>query len=169
MSLKNCDMNIRPAEPADLELIHRLAVEIWWPTYHAILQEDQISFMLDKMYSVESLEKQVQEGLRFVIVEREGRPAGFMGFQKTNSPEGILRIEKLYILPSEQGKGTGSALIAFAAYTARNEGATLIELNVNRANPAFFFYQKSGFTIYREEDIPYYRYVMNDYVMRKPV
>ncbi|HEY0895385.1 MAG TPA: GNAT family N-acetyltransferase [Sphingobacteriaceae bacterium] len=162
-------MNIRTAEPTDLELIHRLAVEIWWPTYHAILSEGQISFMLDKMYSVESLAKQVQEGLRFVIVEREGQPVGFMGFQKTNSPEGILRIEKLYVLPPEQGKGTGSALVAFAAGIARSEGAALLELNVNRANPAFFFYQKSGFTIYREEDIPYYQYFMNDYVMRKSV
>ena len=161
-------MQIRPATSEDLELVHRLAVEIWWPTYHAILPADQITFMLEDMYSVEALEQQFSEGLRFVLAESEGRPVGFMGFINAGGPEGIFRLEKLYILPSEQGRGTGRALIGYANDLALKDGAKILELNVNRSNPAFIFYQRAGFTIYREADIPYHRYVLNDYIMRRP-
>jgi ribosomal protein S18 acetylase RimI-like enzyme len=39
-------------------------------------------------------------------------------------------------------------------------------LNVNRYNPAKDFYEKLGFKIILEEDIPIGQYWMNDYVMR---
>jgi hypothetical protein len=38
---------------------------------------------------------------------------------------------------------------------------------VNRYNNAKSFYEKMGFAIVREEDIPIGPYWMNDYVMRK--
>jgi diamine N-acetyltransferase len=161
-------MNIRPATLLDLELIHRLAIEIWWPTYEGVIPRDQISFMLDKMYSVEALEKQMNvEGITFVIAEKEGQPVGFMGFSKTDDGDNLYKIHKLYLLPSEQGRGTGSALIRYVSDVATENGVRLLELNVNRNNPAFYFYQKAGFQVFREVDIPYYGYILNDYIMRK--
>ena len=44
-----------------------------------------------------------------------------------------------------------------------------LELNVNRANPALGFYTKLGFEISETVDIPYYQFILNDYVMRKAI
>lgn len=49
----------------------------------------------------------------------------------------------------------------------KNLGAENLDLNVNRYNKARFFYEKVGFVIIKEEDIPMGEYWMNDFVMRK--
>ena len=46
-------------------------------------------------------------------------------------------------------------------------GKHTLDLNVNRHNKAKSFYEKMGFTIAYEEDIPIGDYWMNDFVMRK--
>lgn len=48
--------------------------------------------------------------------------------------------------------------------------ATVLELNVNRQNKARIFYEKFGFVIVEEKDIPIGNgYFMNDYVMQKVI
>ncbi|MDF3077978.1 MAG: family N-acetyltransferase [Sphingobacteriaceae bacterium] len=159
-------MLIRPATDQDIPVISRLANEIWWPTYGSFISHEQISFMLENMYSEEALRRQMkEEGISFLMAEREGEPVAFAGFSETE-PE-VFKLHKLYILPSEQGKGTGKRLIEHVEDLARAQGGTILELNVNRANPAFGFYKKLGFRIYQTVDIPYHQFVLNDYVMRK--
>ena len=46
-------------------------------------------------------------------------------------------------------------------------GKHILELNVQRHNKAKNFYEKMGFSVAYEEDIPIGPYWMNDYVMRK--
>ncbi len=76
------------------------------------------------------------------------------------------RLHKLYVLPNQQGKGTGKLLIDFIIDEIKQAGATILELNVNRHNKALHFYNKIGFTIAREQDIDIGNgYFMNDYVM----
>lgn len=124
--------------------------------------------MLEKMYSEDALQLQMTaEGINFLIAEREGHPVGFAGYSLTDPQNRIFKIHKLYVLPSEQGKGTGSIFISYIAAVAREEEGQFLELNVNRGNPAFNFYKKLGFSIFQEVDIPYFEFVMNDYVMRK--
>ena len=60
----------------------------------------------------------------------------------------------------------GKILLDFIITDIHPNGATNLELNVNRHNKALGFYQRSGFTILREEDIDIGNgYFMNDYVM----
>jgi ribosomal protein S18 acetylase RimI-like enzyme len=47
------------------------------------------------------------------------------------------------------------------------KGKNILELNVNKYNPAKDFYEKMGFEVAYEEDIPIGPYWMNDFVMRK--
>jgi hypothetical protein len=42
-----------------------------------------------------------------------------------------------------------------------------LELNVNRKNPAMYFYKKIGFELYEKADIAYGKFWLNDYVLRK--
>ncbi len=162
-------MLIRDAGLSDITIIHELATAIWWPTYKTVLLDEQISFMLENMYSVNALNYQMQNGYDFLIVERENIPVGFAAYSLTEPENKVYKLEKLYVLPSEQGKGTGKKLINEVILKSLEKGAEILELNVNRGNKAFNFYQKLGFEIYKEVDIPYHQFVLNDYVMRKNI
>lgn len=159
-------MLIRVAGKTDIQAIHHLAYEIWWPSYKGILSEEQIEFMLEDIYSAASLEKQMQEGATFIIAEEDGKALGFASF---SSAEHLFKIHKLYILPSHQGKKLGSQLLNFIEDEAKKHYAKFLELNVNRNNLALSFYQKVGFEIFEEVDIPYHQFLLNDYVMRREI
>lgn len=158
-------MNIRPADSKDIPAIHQLSNKIWRATYTGILPAEQIDFMLNKMYSHESLQSQMNEGITFIIVETD-RPIAFASYSLSDQEQSIYKIHKLYILPEEQGKGIGTLLTNFVKEDVKMKGAKILELNVNRNNPAINFYKKYGFEIFEEVDIPYYQYTLNDYVMR---
>lgn len=160
-------LQIRKASLEDIPVINRLAEEIWWPTYRDFISEDQIHFMLKEMYSAEALEKQLEEGVTFLMALRADIPVGFAGFSQTDEAEQIFKLHKLYVLPSEQGKGTGKALVDEVSRLAKADGGKMLELNVNRGNKAQHFYKKIGFDIHQTLDIPYHHFVLNDYVMRK--
>jgi GNAT superfamily N-acetyltransferase len=158
-------MIIRKATVQDISVISELAEKIWWPSYRNIISDEQISFMLKDMYSEKSLNEQISSGIEFILAERENIPVAFAGFSLAEP--GIYKLHKLYVLPSEQGSGTGRKLILHISDFAREQGAKILELNVNRGNPALEFYKKIGFDIYRTVDISFHNFVLNDYVMRK--
>ncbi len=160
---------IRIATENDISVINKLANEIWWPAYGKILSPEQIGFMLEKIYSPESLRLQMAEGNTFLLVEKEHFAVAFASFSCTEPEEGTFKLHKLYIHPSEQGRGTGRCLISEVENMARDKGGKTLELNVNRHNPAFHFYKKQGFSVHSEADIPFYQFFMNDYIMRKPL
>jgi len=158
-------MRIRKATDQDIPVISELAEKTWWRSYRNIISDEQISFMLKDMYSEESLKVQMNSGIEFILAERENIPVAFAGFSLAEP--GIYKLHKLYVLPSEQGSGTGKKLIEHISDLAREWGGKILELNVNRGNPASGFYKKAGFDIYRTVDIAYHNFVLNDYVMRK--
>lgn len=158
-------MRIRKATEEDITAINELAEKIWWPTYRNIISEEQISFMLKDMYSEESLKKQLVSGVDFILAEKENLAVAFAGFSLIE-PE-VYKLHKLYVLPSEQGNGTGKNLIEYITDLAREQGGKILELNVNRGNSASEFYKKVGFEIYRTVDISYHHFILNDYIMRK--
>ncbi len=160
-------VTLRAATEADLPIIRRLAHDIWWPTYGSYLAHGQISLMLELIYAERKLQEQLDEGERFSLALRAGIAVGFVGFRPKPGNEATMRIEKLYIQPSEQGKGTGKLLVDHVAQTACAAGCNALELHVNRGNPAEAFYRRQGFVIADTVDIPYHGYLLNDYVMRK--
>lgn len=163
--LKTCKMQIRFANQSDLELVHQLAHSIWPQTYKSVLSREQIEFMLEDMYSVKALAQQINEGATFILLEDEEGAKGFASFSR-KADQQVLFVHKLYILPQEQGNGYGKSLINFIVAQAREKGIRCIELNVNRKNTAVEFYQKMGFLIKEEVNIPYHRYILNDFVMK---
>jgi len=160
-------MIIRQATDSDIPAISELAEKIWWPSYRNIISDEQISFMLNDMYSAESLFEQISSGIEFLIVEREIIPLAFAGYSLTDPENQVFKLHKLYVLPTEQGRGTGKNLIEQVSTLAKEKGGDILELNVNRGNPAHHFYRKIGFEIYQTVDINYHHFVLNDYVMRK--
>ena len=46
-------------------------------------------------------------------------------------------------------------------------GGENLTLNVNRGNKARYFYEKVGYQIIEEVDIPYFDFILDDYIMSK--
>jgi ribosomal protein S18 acetylase RimI-like enzyme len=160
-------MIIRQAELDDIAAINHLAHEIWWPTYTDVIPDEQIKLMLEDMYSEESLKTQIESGITFLIAERDDKPVAFSAWSLSDPEDHVYKLQKLYVLPSEQGQGTGKKLLDEVSKMAKKSKGRILELNVNRKNPAFEFYKRMGFEVFKSVDIPYGQYVMNDYIMRK--
>jgi GNAT superfamily N-acetyltransferase len=160
-------IQIREATLADIPVIQSLAEKTWRPTYDSILTEEQTLYMLDWMYSDESLYKQFMTNT-FLLLESAKVPVGFVAFERKN--DSILKIHKIYLLPEMQGKGLGKVLLNEVVLRATKWQYELIELNVNRTNVAVKFYQNYGFAIVEEVDIEIGNdFWMNDYVMQLPI
>jgi ribosomal protein S18 acetylase RimI-like enzyme len=160
-------MHIRRAQLHELPILESLARQIWPSTYAHIISQAQIDFMLDWMYSFAALKAQFEAGHEFFILQTAGLDSGFIALEWV-AHEGIseLKINKLYVLPSLQGRGAGRALVNKAIERAQATRATSIFLQVNKANEAKNFYLKLGFEI-REEavfDIGN-GFIMDDYIM----
>ena len=159
-------MTIRKASSADASLIRDMAYEIWPETYSQILSKDQLEYMLGLFYNEQKLRTEIEQGVEFILVYEDVQPAGFASFSKTE-PE-VYKLHKIYVLPSQQGKGTGRFIIDEVIKAIKQVGAMALQLNVNRNNNAKLFYEKLGFVVIREEDIDIgHGYFMNDYVMEK--
>lgn len=160
-------LNIRHARLEEAKIIHQLAHLIYYPTYTGILSKGQMDFMLQKSYTEEALKESMMTDQIFYLVLYNDIPVGFMALKEKDSR--VLRIEKLYILPETQGKGIGKELIDFTRIQAQASGKATLELNVNRGNTAYEFYKKVGFKVVEEVDIPYYGYILDDYVMQMEI
>lgn len=158
---------IRKASIEDIPLIGEMAEVAFRDTYKEILSPEQMEFMMDWMYSPESLRTQMEEGNVFFVEEGQGyasvRPDG-----RTEDGRPRFHLEKLYVLPRSQKSGMGRKLFERAAAEARSAagGPCLLELNVNRHNPAVSFYEHIGMRRDRQGDFPIGNgFYMNDYIM----
>lgn len=159
-------MHIRKAFPSDIPLIRELALRIWPGTYQDILTSEQLDYMLDLFYSNKALQEQMEQQTDFIIVNDGESPVGFASFGPIDP--GVYKLHKIYVLPSQQGKGTGRFIIEYVISEVKSKGAHALQLNVNRHNKAKHFYEKLGFVVIKEEDIDIGNgYFMNDYVMEK--
>ncbi|HWJ24901.1 MAG TPA: GNAT family N-acetyltransferase [Flavisolibacter sp.] len=157
-------LTIRYASAEDISLIRSLALQIWPQTYAHILSQQQITYMLDRMYSESALQHQMEQQHQFIIVYNAGIPVGFASYNQIEP--GIFKLQKIYVLTKQQGKGTGRFIIDQVIRDIKPQGATALQLNVNRYNEAKNFYEKLGFKVIREEDIDIgNNFFMNDYVM----
>lgn len=164
-------LSIRKATTDDCLLINELASQIWGPTYSDILSPDQLSYMFEMMYSPLNLAKQMEEKLhQFFIVSRNDEPIGYLSIE-TVSPTHFI-IQKIYTLPSVQGKGVGRFTIEAGIEYLKGLCPEPFKLGlfVNRDNKAVGFYKRMGFQVVDTRDFHIGNdYYMNDYIMEMEV
>ncbi|NTE05065.1 GNAT family N-acetyltransferase [Agrobacterium tumefaciens] len=159
-------ITLRKAKEQDIEIIRDIAVATWPSTYLDIIGQQQIDYMLEKMYNKGELLKQFLEGHIFLIAEDNQNQYGFAGYSIINLEENIYKLHKLYVLPSAHGKGVGKLLINEVFNQVKNAGASALQLNVNKHNNAKDFYLKGGFTIKDSIKLDIGEgFYMDDYVM----
>lgn len=157
---------IRYASLKDVPLIRSLAQQIWPQTYASIISQKQIDYMMEMMYSEDAIQQQMMNNIQFIISCNSGIPVGFAGFNEIEPS--IYKLHKIYVLSSQQGKGTGRFMIDQIIDDIKSKGAIALRLNVNRNNTAKQFYEKIGFIEIASEDIDIGGgFFMNDYVMEK--
>lgn len=160
-------LQLRKATTADIPLIRELAAVAFPATYRAILQPEQIDYMMEWMYSAESLKRQMTaEGHVFFLACREERPVGYVSVQREGERD--FHLQKIYVLPADQGRHCGTFLFRAAVDYVRgvHPGPCTLRLNVNRQNRAQDFYLHMGMHVEAEGDFPIGNgYYMNDYVM----
>ncbi|WP_066837337.1 GNAT family N-acetyltransferase [Rufibacter ruber] len=157
------------SETQDTATLHRLAHATWHPTYQQILSPAQIDYMLEQLYTQESLRHQMEEGQTFLLLCHQGTPAAFAAFSLYHPAEQVYKLNKIYIHPEYQGKGYGRLLLNHVMARARALGGKHLELNVHRHNPAQHFYARHGFEITQTVDIPFGPFTLHDYIMRRPL
>lgn len=161
-------MEIVPATIHDIDAIRTIAKNTWPNAYGKILSSAQLEYMLDKMYSNESLALQFSTGNVFILAKNNQEIVGFASWSPTDQQKGIYHLQKIYVLPSEQGKKTGSKLLDYIIEDILSKSGKKLHLNVNRNNAARYFYEKLGFSIIEEVDIAIgNNYFMNDFIMEK--
>jgi diamine N-acetyltransferase len=157
---------IRKANVTDIPLLRELCFQVWPQTYAGIISPRQIDYMLNLMYSESSLQQQMKDGAQFIFVYEGAAPVGFASYEKIRP--GVFKLHKLYVLLSQQGKGTGRYMIDHIIGKIKEQGAIALQLQVNRRNKARSFYEKLGFAVIEEFDFDIGNgYVMDDYVMEK--
>jgi ribosomal protein S18 acetylase RimI-like enzyme len=155
---------IRNATEKDILLINQLARTTWPSAYSEILSAQQLQYMLDLIYSESALQQQFEQGHHFLIVEEDKKPIAFADYNQLK--DDVYKLQKIYVLPDQQGKSIGKLLINYVMELVKQKGAKTLLLNVNRNNKAKQFYEHIGFKIISEEDIDIGEgYFMNDYIM----
>jgi len=161
---------LRKAKAEEIAIISDLAEQIWPQTYSAYISEEQLRFMLDKMYNKGELLSQLQNGHTFIIASENGKDVGFAGFSIIDPRKKAYKLHKLYVLPEMHGKGVGKILINEVVNLALHDGGKSLQLNVNRNNNAKDFYLKAGFNIKETVDLDIGNgFFMNDYIMERPL
>lgn len=161
---------IQKIDEDKISLVREIA-EITWPVaFGEILSKEQLAYMMEMMYSKDTLKNQLLSGHEFYLYYEKEQAVGFMGLEKNYQSKRQLKIHKLYILPQHQGKKIGEKFILFAETRAKELNHEKLTLNVNRFNKALYFYEKLGFQNVQTIDIEIGNgYLMEDFVLEKVV
>jgi len=163
-------IQILSATISDIPAIQAVAARAWPHTFKDILSDSQIAYMMQLMYSSESLKKQMEEdNHRFYLAKKEDKIVGYISIEHNYGNSRKTKIHKVYLLPEEQHKGIGKLLFSLAEEKAKAANDTAIFLNVNKNNViAVAFYNRVGYSLIREEVIDIGNgFVMDDFVFEK--
>lgn len=163
-------MEIRQLKMHELEIIKSLAYRIWPKTYGHIISQEQMTYMLEWMYSIETLESNLNNNHAYFCLSSGNGDVGFLDVEINHPEKENMKIHKIYVLSEFQGKGMGYALMQQAQEFAKQNQMKSMSLQVNRNNNAVYFYKRFGFEIIDEQDFDIGNgYFMNDFVMQMKI
>ena len=155
--------------PQQIDVIARLAHEIWYEYYVPLIGRAQVDYMVAKFQSSGAMQQQLREGYQYFTIERDGGVIGYCAVQPQPA-DNTLFLSKLYLLRDARGGGTGRVCMEFIEQLARRRGLKLLWLTVNKGNPAVKAYERLGFRIAANLMIDIGGgFVMDDYRMEKPL
>lgn len=171
MTAKGLQNIVRIAEPDDAQGLAMVYVETWRTTYAGMVPDKVLLEMSEESQSARWA-RSIARGDELVMLAEDG-DKGIVGLSSGGRARGShgckAEIFTLYVLPDEQGRGVGRALLdgMFGEFLAQSLDSAIIW--VLAANPARFFYETTGGkrSAEREErlwgsDLPEIAYIWRD-------
>lgn len=146
-------IEILPASIEEIPYIQAIANMTWPITFGPLMSEDQLTYMMDMMYSTSALKHQMtKENHHFLIAYNEHKAIAYCSYELNFRESSQLMMHKLYLLPSTQGMGIGSQILTHLAKIAQENHQKTLRLQVLHTNEnALHFYLKKGFLKTDEE------------------
>lgn len=162
-------ISFKKATLQDISEIERLANIIWPVCYKEMISAEQLTYMLQLIYSPAALSRQIEKDLhQFILVTDAEVNIGFISYTTLPDNSGTHHLNKIYLLPPRQGEGLGKQMLQYAEKAVQELGAAGLALNVNKYNPALEFYKHNGYTLKEEAVIDIGNgFVMDDFILIK--
>ena len=152
-------------EPADLELeflgperaeeISAIAFPLFREVY-ADVPQDIVEAFLQKTQTPGAIREQMASGMEYAYIVSGGVSRGYVAFGIDGRG---MYLSKFYLFPEYRRSGLGSLVIGFVERRAREAGAGMMHLDVNRKNyRAIRFYERHGFI--KRKDLTFMRVEM---------
>ena len=133
---------IRPTIPADTPHLVALAGQTGVFKPHEIIALQEV---LEDYHAVSAA-----EGHRSFTAERDGKVTGFVYFGPVAMTDNTWDLWWIAVDPSQQGKGLGAELLAFAEVEMTNAGGRLLTIDTSSL-PNYHatrqFYLRNGYTL----------------------
>ena len=78
--------------------------------------------------TAQRIEDEFAKGLRYFILENDGRMCGCVALEKASDE--IFYLERLAVLPEHRGKGLGTALVNHVFGQVKETGAVRVEIGI---------------------------------------
>lgn len=102
----------------------------------------------------EWLMREMNRGVVFYVLEAQGQPVGCVALEKINDE--VCYLERLAVLPREQKKGFGEALVKHALSQARLLKAYRVQIGIIANDQALQnWYEKLGFEEVERKNFPH--------------
>lgn len=152
----------------NVELVAKLAKEIWTQHYTPIIGKNQVDYMLSRLQSPEAIWNDISNrGFIYDLVLIEGSPAAYMASQMDLEKERLF-LSKLYVAEKYRKMGIARLLSNLLQKRAKDDNIHTIWLTVNKNNlESIQVYKRMGFVIAGQQvqDIGN-GFVMDDYIMQ---
>jgi RimJ/RimL family protein N-acetyltransferase len=165
-TIPDMPLTFKRATTEDIRQIQALARRIWDEAYKDMLSKEQIGYMLEMMYSEETITEEILKGIIWEIILYNDIPCGYISY--ASGEDNSVKLSKIYIDKKYRGKDVAEDSINRVLQYAAGNGKHNVFLTVNKKNRrAIRAYEKSGFTIAAPviTDIGN-GFFMDDYVMK---
>lgn len=133
---------VRTAMPDDLPVVRQILQETWHDTYDGIYGQEQVSEIVDELYSLDNLRDiREREHSEFLVADN-GEVVGGMAYATQNDK--TIHLHSHYVHPRYQGGKTGLHLMIEIENSFID--VETIQLEIDSMNVrAVEFYEKYGF------------------------
>lgn len=138
------DPTIRPATPADVAGIRRVARRGWTAAYEGILSESVIDRAMAEWYDPDTLVEIIdREAGTYLVAEGEE----IVGYASGGSDgDRVAELGAIYVDPDRWGEGVGTALLSAFERERRRAGDEAVRLRVLADNEVgIAFYRARGY------------------------
>jgi len=141
------DSIIRKMTTEDIPAVQDIAKKTWNHTYEGIIPSRVQENFLQAAYSDERMEQRLNTTL-LLVAEEKDKVVGFANYSAVNE-EGEAELGAIYIYPSYQGTGIGTALLTEGVKELA--GVKKIYIDVEKDNTVGKrFYEAKGFQVVKE-------------------